>query len=94
MSPEIIAALSGAPASLLCIYIVAVLLKERANGQRDFLAALAEERRAIGDLRALIQRQSGLLLVLIESIAPGRSSTIERDVDRLFAGGAAGAHNG
>jgi hypothetical protein len=84
MDPSTIAALSGAPATVVLAYFIIALLRDRKVERRDFLRALAAERMAIERLGVTIQRQSALLLTAVEFMAPGRSEAIKAEVTELF----------
>lgn len=84
MDPSIIAALSGAPATVVLVYLIIFLVKDHKAERKDFLSALMSERKAIERLGTFIQRQSALLIVVAETIAPGRSANIQRQVEKLF----------
>lgn len=71
MDPALISALSGAPATVVALFIAVQLLRESRSARRDFLDALAAERSAIEgvaktlqSLRTAIDRQGGLVFAL------------------------------
>lgn len=84
MDPSTIAALSGAPATVVLAYLIVAFMRDRKAERRDFLRALSAERTVIEGLGVTIQRQSALLLTAIEYLAPGRGNAIQARVSELF----------
>jgi hypothetical protein len=84
VDPSVIAALSGAPASLVLAYFIIAQQRDRKMERRDYLRSMAADRHAIEGLSITIQRQSALLLTAVEYIAPGRGEAIQRRVTELF----------
>lgn len=77
MDPAVVAALSGAPPSVVLAYIVVVLMRDRRRSEAAHLKALQR-------LELAIRRQSALLLVVAETMMPGRAKQIDAQLDRLF----------
>lgn len=77
MDPATIAALSGAPPTVILAWVIFWLLRDRRRGD-------ANRDRVLNRLAVTIQRQSALLLVVVEHIVPGRAEEVERQVRRLY----------
>lgn len=74
MDPAIISALSGAPASIVALYLVVRLLQDQRGARKDFLEAIAAERSATV---AAMQAERGAM----EAIA-GALNRVQRALDR------------
>lgn len=79
MEPSLISALSGAPATLALLYFAVQLMRDGRASRRDFLEALAAERKAIervadgmAQLHAEVKKLGSVTLGAVVGMLPER----------------------
>lgn len=86
MDAATIAALSGAPPFVVLAIVIIYLLRDHRKERREFIVAIAQ-------MRTSVSRQSAILLIVCETLAPNRGKIISERVQKLYEMEAQGGNN-